>query len=137
MENKPKEAAKSGTKKRINKEVKKLTEVMRDVPEDQTRTVNGLIERAAFMRIQLENYEEDIEKNGSVELFTQSEKVDPYDRERPVVRLHIAMTKNYSMVMRQLFDLVPNKPQGNIDPAYDKFFATQIGLTMREKGGER
>ena len=84
---------------------------------------DGLIKLAAFMRISLEDYEEDIKEFGYTELFSQSDKTDPYDRERPVVRLHIAMAKNYNTVMVKLFDLIPTKPASDdIDPAYEKFF---------------
>ncbi|GHU77168.1 hypothetical protein AGMMS49992_24280 [Clostridia bacterium] len=116
--------AKSDIKRRIAKEEKKLTEVMRDVPEDQVKTVDGLIKRAAFMRIQLENYEKDLNENGFVEMFAQDEKQEPYERERPAARLHTQAVKVYAQVMRMLLDLVPSKPGTNTDPAYNEFFAS-------------
>jgi hypothetical protein len=122
MENAVKSIKINDPKKRISKEEKKLRQVMRDVTDDRVQTVDGLIKRAAFMRITLEGWEKDIQENGYVEPFSQSDKAEHYDRERPVVRLYNQMIKNYSQVMRQLLDLIPNKPAAVLDPAYDKFF---------------
>lgn len=68
---------------------------------------DGLILRAAFMRVTLEDFEEDLNANGSVEMFSQSEKAEPYERERPVARLYNTMNKNYQSIMKQLADRLP------------------------------
>ena len=107
--------------------MKKLEQVLADVPEDKVKLVSGLVRRAAYMRITLEDYEADMTENGYTEPFQQSEKCDPYDRERPVVRLYNSMVKNYSAVMRQVFDLAPDKPADSPDPAYNKFFGGSGG----------
>ncbi len=115
--------------RRIKSEVKKLTAVMADVPEDVMKAADGLIKRAAFMRVSLEDYEEDLNLYGHTEMFSQSEKTDPYERERPTARLYNSMIKNYNIVMTRLFDLIPSKPASNepIDPAYEKFFGSKAG----------
>ncbi len=113
--------------RRIKSEVKKLSAVMKDVPEDMMIAADGLIQRAAFMRISLEDYEENIKEFGHTELFSQSDKTEPYDRERPVVRLYNSMVKNYNAVMIKLFDFIPDKPADNPDPAYNKFFGGKGG----------
>lgn len=117
--------------RRIKSEVKKLTAVMTDVQEDTTRAADGLIKRAAFMRVSLEDYEEDLNLYGHTEMFSQSEKTDPYERERPTARLYNAMIKNYNLVMTRLFDLIPAKPASDqqTDPAYEKFFGSKAGKT--------
>ena len=64
--------------------------------------VDGLINRAAFMRISLEDMELDIHKDGFVEMFSQSETQTPYERERPVARLYNSMNKNYQSIIKEL-----------------------------------
>ena len=59
------------------------------------------------MRVTLEDMEQDLDDNGFVEMFSQSEKTDPYERERPVARLYNTMNKNYQSIIKQLSDLVP------------------------------
>lgn len=111
--------------RRIRAEVKKLAGVLSDLPEDRLSAADGVIKRAAYMRITLEDYEVDLITNGPVEMFSQSEKTDPYERERPVARLYNTMLRNYVSTMKQLFDLLPDGKPGddkNVDPSYEKFF---------------
>ena len=121
--------------RRINKEIKNLKKVMQDVPEDLLTAADGLIKRAAFMRITLEDYEEDLTKMGHTEMFTQSVNTDPYERERPTARLHISMAKNYQTTMQRLFELIPKKPADPVDPTYAKFFGGSNGSPQASSGG--
>ena len=93
--------------KRIKAEDKRLRELYKDLPPDALKLVDGLIRRAAYMRVTLEDYEADLDEKGYVELFTQSEKTEPYERERPVARLYNSMSKNYQSIMKQLGDSLP------------------------------
>lgn len=117
-----KDTQKAAIDRRINREIKNLTTVLLDVPENKMTVAERLIKRAAFMRIALEDYEDDMKTNGHTEMFTQSEKTEPYERERPVVRLYNSLIRNYSTVMKQIFDLLPGKPADPVDPTYLKFF---------------
>lgn len=120
-----KEAEIRKVNRRINAEVRKLSQVLSDLPEDRLSAADGVIKRAAYMRITLEDYELDLIRNGHTEMFTQSEKTDPYERERPVARLYNTMLRNYVSTMKQLFDMLPEgKPSDSqvVDPAYEKFF---------------
>ncbi len=101
---------------RIKKEQTRLNKIFKELEPNRLKTVDGLIKRASFMRITLEDYEADINENGSVELFTQSEKVDSYERERPVVRLYNTMNKNYQSIMKQLSDTLPKEQAVEINP---------------------
>jgi hypothetical protein len=68
---------------------------------------DGLIKRAAYMLVTLEDYELDLDTRGYVEQFSQSEKLEPYEMERPVARLYNTMNKNYQSIMKQLSELIP------------------------------
>jgi hypothetical protein len=95
--------------KRISKEYKRIRKIYKDLPGSLLTLYDGLIRRAAYMRVTLEDYEVDLDRGGYVEMFTQSEKIDPYERERPVARLYNAMVKNYQVVMKQLADKLPEQ----------------------------
>ena len=95
--------------KRISAEKLRLTKIYKEIPEEKKRLIDGLINRAAFMRITLEDMERDLDENGFVEFFTQSEKTEPYERERPVARLYNTMNKNYQSIIKQLSDLLPKE----------------------------
>jgi len=95
---------------RIKAEEERLRRIYRDIDEDNKAIIDGLIQRAAYMRVTLEDWETDIIENGYIEMFTQSERTPPYERERPVVRLYNTLNKNYQSIIKQLSDLVP-KPE--------------------------
>lgn len=106
---------------RIDAEIKRLNKIYRNVATREKGIVEGLIKRAAYMRITLEDYEKDLDDGGYVELFSQSEKTDPYERERPVARLYNSMNKNYQSIIKQLADLVPKEPPKEVNDGFEDF----------------
>lgn len=94
---------------RIKKEENRLKRIYKNIGKNKKAIIDGLIQRAAYMRITLDDWENDIMENGYVEMFTQSEKTEPYERERPIVRLYNTMNKNYQSIINQLSSLVPKE----------------------------
>lgn len=119
------EKQKKAKKRRIAQEEKRLRMIYKDLPADLAGVADGLIRRAAYMRITLEDYEQDLDEKGYVELFSQSEKMEPYERERPVARLYNTMNKNYQSIVKQLADLLPKSDPdddgGQKDDGFDEF----------------
>ncbi|SEA49758.1 hypothetical protein SAMN04515656_11216 [Eubacterium aggregans] len=99
----------------VKEEVARLRELFSGIPPGKVGVVEGLINQAARLRIMLDEMWVDISQNGDTELFSQSEKCEPYERERPVARLFNARDKNYQQVIRQLLDLLPEEEKE--DPA--------------------
>ena len=106
---------------RKNKELKRLQAIYKNLPKDMNDLIQGLINRAAYMRVTLEDFEKDLDENGHVELFSQSDKQDPYERERPVARLYNTMNKNYQSIIRQLSDLQPKQETVPRGDGFDDF----------------
>lgn len=106
---------------RIETEVKRLKGIYTKIDNRSKKLIEGLIQRAAYMRVTLEDYEKDLDKNGYVEWFSQSPDLDPYERERPVARLYNTMNKNYQSIMKQLGDMLPKKSTSEKDDGFDKF----------------
>ncbi len=106
---------------RIKKEERRLKRIYKNIDKDNKAIIDGLIQRAAYMRVTLEDWEEDIMENGYYEMFTQSDKVDPYERERPVARLYNTMNKNYQSIIKQLSDLVPKPEPKEKDDGFEAF----------------
>jgi hypothetical protein len=92
---------------RIKKEIKRLKNIYKDIDENKKSIVDGLIQRAAYMRVTLEFCEKDIIEFGLTEPFTQSPNTPSYERERPVARLYNTINKNYQTAMKQLSDFLP------------------------------
>ena len=113
---------------RIKKEISRLSRIFTKIDKKGKAVIDGLIKRAAYMRITLEDMEEDLDTNGFTEMFSQSEKLDPYERERPVARLYNSMNKNFQSIMKQLSDFLPKddgKPTSQGDDAFTKFLKSR------------
>jgi hypothetical protein len=109
---------------RIKKEERRLKRIYKNIDKDNKAIIDGLIKRAAYMLVTLEDWEKDIGENGYYEMFTQSLNTPPYERERPVARLYNTMNKNYQSIIKQLSDLVP-KPdtKKEKDDGFDAFIS--------------
>ena len=93
-------------------EFNRLKKILENMPPNRYTVAEGLIREAARMRVLLDQTYADIEKNGRVEMFSQSEKAEPYERERPVVRQYMQANKNYQSIIKQLIDICPERAAG-------------------------
>ena len=91
-------------------EIKRLSDIYKSLPHNQFAVAQGLIVQAARLRVRLNQLWEDIQENGETEMFSQSDKTDPYERERPAARLFTATDKNYQSIIKQLNELTPPSP---------------------------
>ncbi|WP_287508608.1 hypothetical protein [Veillonella sp.] len=91
--------------KKIKQEINKLKKLYKDFEKDKSKAIDGLINRAAFTKITLEELEEDLMVNGLTELFEQGEQ--SFMRERPETKQYTTFLQRYSQVMKQLLDLLP------------------------------
>lgn len=104
----------------VKKEKNRLNRLFKDVPKNKLKTAEGLIIQAARLRILLDEMWIDITENGDVELFRQSEKQEPYERERPIAKLYNSRDQSYQRIIKQLTDLIPDeKITGNEDDGSD------------------
>lgn len=95
--------------KRIKKEENRLKRIYKNIEENKKDTVIGLIQRLAYLRVTLEDFERDLDENGFTELFQQGEKQSPYERKRPVADLYNTMNTAYQKGIKQLTDLLPKE----------------------------
>ena len=100
------------------KEIKRLTEIYTTLPPKQFALAQGLIAEAARLRVRCDALWTDLQENGEVEMFSQSENTDPYERERPASRICTAANKAYQSIIKQLNDMIPkdaDAPAGGFD----------------------
>ncbi|MBE6068838.1 MAG: hypothetical protein E7211_14245 [Clostridium lundense] len=93
--------------KRIKKEENRLKKIYKNIEDKKKETVIGLIQRLAYLRVTLEDFEQDLDENGFTELFQQGEKQSPYERKRPVADLYNTMNTSYQKGIKQITDLLP------------------------------
>ena len=79
---------------RIRAEKTRLRRIYKLLPKEAAGTVAGLIDQAAFMRIECEDMADDLRENGWTEKFQQSERLEPYDRARPIGQAYNSTNAN-------------------------------------------
>ena len=98
-------------------EIDRLTEIYQGLPPKQFALAQGLIIQAARLRVRLDKLWAELTEKGETEWFTQSEKTEPYERERPASRTFTATDKSYQSIIKQLNDMLPKDdgPEGGFD----------------------
>lgn len=94
-------------------EVKRLSKIFELLPLNTLEVAQGLIIQAARHRVRLDYLWADIQENGETETFCQSERVEPYERKRPVTELYATTDTNYLKIMAKLLELVPEEQRSN------------------------
>ena len=87
-----------------------MQRLYKDIPENQKKLTEGLIIQAARLRVLLDEMWIDITENGDYELFSQSDKQDPYERERPIAKMYNSRNDSYCRILKQLSDILPQEP---------------------------
>lgn len=104
---------------RIKAEERRLTKICGELKnEKKMKAAQGLVQRAAYMRVTLEDCEKDIIENGLTESFSQGNQ-EPYDRKRPIADLYSSLNTSYQKIIKQLTDLLPTEEKKEIDPFID------------------
>lgn len=107
---------------RIKAEERRLAKNYKDLAKARASIAEGLIKRAAFMRVELEDLELDLQENGWTELFSQGNQ-EPYNRARPQGQTYNAINANYQKIIKQLDSMLPkdDRPTGDPDDGFDAF----------------
>ena len=90
-------------------EIQRLNRILEGLPPEKLAVAEGLIVQAARLRVQLDEIYEDLKVYGRTEMFQQSEKCEPYERERPAAAQFVKLDKNYQAVMKTLAEMTPVK----------------------------
>lgn len=115
------DADKSKREKAVTREVDRLTKNFSKIDGKKRAIIRGLIQRAAFMRVSLDDLEDDLNTNGFTEQFSQGDQ-EPYERKRPTAELYNTMNANYQKIIKQLTDLVPrDEPQREQSDGFEDF----------------
>lgn len=93
--------------KAVEEEITRLKQIFKNAPKDRLEVIDGLIIQASRLRVMLDYMWLDIQKNGDYAMFSQSDKTEPYERERPIARLYNTRDQSYQRVIKMLADLIP------------------------------
>lgn len=105
---------------RSKKEFTRLKKIFADIPKDKKDTVVSLIQNAAFMTITLEDLQNAINENGVLSEYQNGEN-QWGTKKSPEIEIYNTMIKNYSSIVRQLTDLLPDDKIGDSSEEILKF----------------
>ena len=91
---------------RADKEQKKLENIIKNIPKDKKKLVEGLIADASFMAEQLEVLRDHITENGWSEEYQNG--ANQCGRKQSVeADMYVKVQKAYASIIRQLTDYLP------------------------------
>lgn len=100
----------------ISKELKKLKKIFKNISKDKKDLVQKLIESAAFMTVELTKLENYISIHGVSETYQNGENQSG-KKMSTEASAYNTMIKNYTSIIKQLTDLLPeglpNTKEGN------------------------
>lgn len=98
---------KKAKRRRIDNEKKRLNNIFKDVDPRKKRSLQGLIDEAAFMKATLYDLKELIDENGVLDEMPQGD----YSilREHPAFKSYNSMVQRYTTVTEKLFNLFPKE----------------------------
>lgn len=94
--------------KRIKDYENNLISQCAEMDEKRREIAKGICRVAAFSYIEALDLMDDILENGWVEMFSQSEKTEPYERERPVSGIMLRLFEKYTKSISQLNNMLPS-----------------------------
>jgi O6-methylguanine-DNA--protein-cysteine methyltransferase len=95
---------------KIKAQITKLRGVFKSLDENKKKTVEALIQNAAFMTVCLEELQAEINEKGYTDEYKNG--ANQYGtKQSEAVKTHIAMTRNHAAILKTLADLAPPKPK--------------------------
>jgi hypothetical protein len=91
---------------KIKREISRLRKVFKELDKNKQVTVESLVKTAAFMAVSIEELEEIINNDGYTEEY-QNGKNQKGIKQTEAVKTHLAMIKNFTLIIRHLSDLTP------------------------------
>lgn len=95
--------------KELLKIKRQFNKILKQVPEDKKPIATSLIKELTFMALTLDDLKEQVKDTGTVELFKQGKQ--EFFRESPALKAYNTTVQRYSLLYKQLTDLLPKVEQ--------------------------
>ena len=106
--------------KRIKTKQNKLKRIFKDIEENKKNLVTDMIYQAAFMSVKLEDLSRFIIENGIKEGYRNGENQYGY-KEAVESKTYNTLIKNYTNIIKQLCDMLPDENKEEVEDELDKF----------------
>lgn len=105
--------------RQLCKDIKQLSKLVKLVPDERKPIAEKLVREIAFMGQTLDKLKTVVEENGTLDLFKQGSQ--EFIRESPALKAYNTTIQRYSLLYKQLTDLMPKQAQENADSALYEF----------------
>ena len=105
--------------RQICKDIRQLNKLVKLVPDDRKPIAEKLVKEIAFMGKTLDELKATVEEHGAVDLFKQGSQ--EFLRESPALKAYNTTIQRYSLLYKQLTDLLPKQTVENADSALYEF----------------
>lgn len=95
--------------KELLKIKRQFNKILKQVPEDKKPIATSLIKELTFMALTLDDLKDQVKDTGTVELFKQGKQ--EFLRESPALKAYNTTVQRYSLLYKQLTDLLPKVEQ--------------------------
>ena len=106
--------------KKIKKEANRLKKLFKEIPENRKKLVQRTIENAAFMSVTLEDLMKHIKIYGVKEEYMNGNNQFGF-KESIESKTYNNMIKNYTNIIKQLNDLLPEEKKIDEDDEFKQF----------------
>lgn len=107
------------TKPKLTTNLRKLKTQLKQVPADRQPIAYSLFDELVFMQNTLDQLKQQVEEQGAVDLFQQGKQ--KFLREHPAMKVYNTTIQRYSLINKQIIDLLPKAEQTQAEDALTAF----------------
>lgn len=97
------------TKPKLTTDLRKLKAQLKEVPAERQPIANNLFNELVFMQQTLDALKAQVSEEGGVSMFKQGKQ--EFLREHPALKAYNTTIQRYSLINKQLIDLLPKVEQ--------------------------
>ena len=108
--------------KKVTTDIKSLRTVFENINDNKSKLALSLLDKAEFMNKTLLDLEKKVKEDGVVTVMLQGSYA--IERENPALRSYNTTVKNYTSVVKQIVDLLPESASKQAGEDLLKFIAS-------------
>lgn len=97
------------TKPKVTADLRKLKAQLKEVPTERQPIANSLYGELVFMQNTLDTLKQQVNEEGAVNMFVQGKQ--QFLREHPALKAYNTTIQRYSLIYKQIIDLLPKAPE--------------------------
>jgi len=96
----------------IKKELNNLNKIFKNIPEANKKIVGGLLQNCAFIKVTLEELQEDVNVNGAT-ICSAGGNGYEIVKENPALKFYASLISKYKDIIAKLIEMLPKEEQNS------------------------